>query len=280
VLAYSTIGNLGLIIALTAMGTPESIAAALILTIFHAISKALLFLSTGIIQHEFHTKEIEGSVAMLTRSPTLATMMILGMMTMFLIPFGVFIGKYIALGSSTINPLFVFLIAVGSIASEVFYVKWIGRMISPTGGKKDKKEFSALYLGPVGTLLAGAIVLTAFLPMLIEALVDPVQMTMGTEFVMDYFVFSPAAWGWVPVSLGLMVLLIIVIYNYMEREGKPTTPYACGIPQYEGEQRAEYFSTQFSQKWVNLAMDVIAIHILILTLVAAAWGAGLIPEVV
>ena len=44
VLAYSTIANLGLITACAGIGTPEAIMAAILLIIFHAVSKALLFL--------------------------------------------------------------------------------------------------------------------------------------------------------------------------------------------------------------------------------------------
>ena len=42
VLAYSTIGNLGLIIVCVGLNTPLSITAAVIILVFHAISKALL----------------------------------------------------------------------------------------------------------------------------------------------------------------------------------------------------------------------------------------------
>ena len=52
VLAYSTIANLGLITACAGIGTAEAIMAAILLIIFHAVAKALLFQGTA--QHDSH----------------------------------------------------------------------------------------------------------------------------------------------------------------------------------------------------------------------------------
>ncbi len=47
VLAYSTIANLGLIVACAGVGTPEAVWAATFLVLFHAVAKSLLFLCVG-----------------------------------------------------------------------------------------------------------------------------------------------------------------------------------------------------------------------------------------
>ena len=59
VLAYSTIANLGLIIACAGLRTELAIAAAMLLIIFHAISKGLLFMCAGTIEHQIWSREIE-----------------------------------------------------------------------------------------------------------------------------------------------------------------------------------------------------------------------------
>ena len=59
ILAYSTIGNLGLIFACAGINTPEAITAAILLIIFHAFSKALLFLSVGDIEQHTGSLDIE-----------------------------------------------------------------------------------------------------------------------------------------------------------------------------------------------------------------------------
>ena len=51
VLAYSTISNLGLITACAGTGTTEGVWAAVMLVLFHAVSKSLLFQTVGDIEN-------------------------------------------------------------------------------------------------------------------------------------------------------------------------------------------------------------------------------------
>jgi hypothetical protein len=48
-----------LIIACAGMNSPLAISAAILLILFHAISKALLFLSVGVIEQQIHSRNIE-----------------------------------------------------------------------------------------------------------------------------------------------------------------------------------------------------------------------------
>lgn len=74
VLAYSTIANLGLIIASAGIGTPLAVAAAIMLILFHAISKALLFLCTGEIEHTIGSRDIEDMAGLIKKAPLLTTL--------------------------------------------------------------------------------------------------------------------------------------------------------------------------------------------------------------
>ncbi len=58
ILAYSTISALGMLVFLIGLGTPESLLAAAVFIIVHALYKASLFLVTGIIDHETGTRDI------------------------------------------------------------------------------------------------------------------------------------------------------------------------------------------------------------------------------
>jgi multicomponent Na+:H+ antiporter subunit A len=58
ILAYSTICALGIMIFLAGIGTYESLIAAMVFIIVHALYKASLFLITGIIDHETGTRDI------------------------------------------------------------------------------------------------------------------------------------------------------------------------------------------------------------------------------
>ena len=59
VLAYSTIANLGLISACAGVGTAEAVWAAIFLIIFHTVSKSVLFLCVGTVEHRIGSRNIE-----------------------------------------------------------------------------------------------------------------------------------------------------------------------------------------------------------------------------
>lgn len=58
ILAYSTIGALGIMVFLIGIGTNYALTAALVFIIVHALYKAALFLITGIIDHQTGTRDI------------------------------------------------------------------------------------------------------------------------------------------------------------------------------------------------------------------------------
>lgn len=58
ILAYSTISALGILTFLLGLGTREALIAAVTFTVVHALYKATLFLTTGIIDHETGTRDI------------------------------------------------------------------------------------------------------------------------------------------------------------------------------------------------------------------------------
>ena len=99
VLAYSTIANLGLIVACAGVGTPEAAWAGVMLMVFHAITKSLLFLCVGTAEHHIGSRDIEDMDGLFTRMPKLAIIMIVGIAAMFLAPFGMLISKWAALTS-------------------------------------------------------------------------------------------------------------------------------------------------------------------------------------
>lgn len=57
-LAYSTVSQLGLLVAVTGVGTPDALAAAVVHTVAHALFKATLFMLVGIIDREAGSRDI------------------------------------------------------------------------------------------------------------------------------------------------------------------------------------------------------------------------------
>ncbi|VTP89413.1 Multiple resistance and pH homeostasis protein A [Sphingobacterium daejeonense] len=58
ILAYSTISALGILVFLLGVGSKEAVIAASVFILVHALYKATLFLVTGIVDHETHTRDI------------------------------------------------------------------------------------------------------------------------------------------------------------------------------------------------------------------------------
>ncbi len=139
VLAYSTIANLGLITACAGVGTPEAVWAATFLILFHAIAKSLLFLCIGTAEHHIGSRDIEDMDLLFDRMPSLARFMMLGIMTMFIAPFGMLIAKWATLQAFTEagNVILVLLLAFGSAVTFMFWAKWMGKLAGIAGQSRN-----------------------------------------------------------------------------------------------------------------------------------------------
>jgi multicomponent Na+:H+ antiporter subunit A len=71
-LAYSTISQLGLITAVVGVGTPLAIAAAALHTLAHALFKATLFMTVGIVDHEAGSRDLRVLSGLRRRLPGVA----------------------------------------------------------------------------------------------------------------------------------------------------------------------------------------------------------------
>jgi len=161
VLAWSTVANLGLIVLCGGIGTYEAVWAGILLIIFHAVAKCLLFLCVGVVEHKIHSRNIEDMSGLVIRMPRVAIMMQIGMAGMFLAPFGMLISKWAVLKAVVdAYPSLSVFIAFGSAATLFFWVKWMGKLIQVTGPvERIKKELVsgeavALYGLSVATALA------------------------------------------------------------------------------------------------------------------------------
>ena len=139
VLAYSTIANLGLIVACAGVGSPEAVWAAMFLILFHAIAKSLLFLCVGTAEHHIGSRDIEDMDLLFERMPSLARFMMLGIMCMFIAPFGMLMAKWATLEAFTNagDLLLILLLAFGSAATFMFWAKWLGKLSGIAGSPRN-----------------------------------------------------------------------------------------------------------------------------------------------
>jgi ech hydrogenase subunit A len=144
ILAYSTIANLGLIVICASVGTQESIWAAILLIIFHAVSKSLLFMSVGSVEHQIGSRNVEDMDLLLDVSRRLSLYMMIGIAGMFLAPFGMLISKWVAMKAfiDSDNILTVIILAFGSAATLFYWAKWMGKLVSNANASKNREKQS------------------------------------------------------------------------------------------------------------------------------------------
>lgn len=142
ILAYSTLANLGLIIICASVGTQESLWAAILLVIFHSISKSLLFISVGSIEHQLGSRNVEDMDILLDVSRRLSLYMMIGIAGMFLAPFGMLISKWVAMKAfiDSNNILIVIILAYGSAATLFYWAKWMGKLVSNANAKEHTRH--------------------------------------------------------------------------------------------------------------------------------------------
>jgi ech hydrogenase subunit A len=303
VLAYSTIANLGLIIACAGINTPLSIAAAILLIIFHAISKGLLFLCAGTIEHQIWSREIEDMEGLAAVAPVTTVITTIGILSMFLPPFGMLIGKWIALEAAFMVPLAAILFVLASTLTIVFWTKWLGRLLQvlPKLGAVREK-LSASYAVPLWTLVAGIFVVglgiapfyQKFLTFATKDVVSGggvVGLGLNQLLLTGASVMNSNVLGYFPVWSLYLVLAVAIILPWIFIRVKSTSlrpVYLCGeqagqadTDEYfaEGDKKTKiilggyYFQTSLGELRLNPWFNTIG---LVLILIMIGLGLGVV----
>lgn len=208
VLAYSTIANLGLIVACAGVGSPEAIWASVLLVIFHAAAKSLLFLCVGTAEHHIGSRDIEDMDLLFDRMPRLARLMMLGIMCMFIAPFGMLIAKWATLVSfvEANQYALIMLLAFGSAATFMFWAKWLGKLSGIAGSPENveltvhRSEWAA-----IAVMACIALVACIALPVVSNAFVEPyivgVFGKLGSDILVDNL--------WISSILAVFVFVVL-----------------------------------------------------------------------
>jgi ech hydrogenase subunit A len=227
ILAYSTIANLGLIAACAAVGTYMLVWAAILLIIFHAISKSLLFLAVGVVESRTGSRDIEDMEGLIVRMPKMAIMMFIGISGMFLAPFGMLISKWAAIEAFVQAPyglLFVAILAYGGAVTVFFWAKWMGKIIAVTRYQKVieagfwQERWMPLYI------LTALVALTVLLfPLISSWLIEPYVLAI-------YGVTARMAQANLAI-MGLMLFLLLILpisFTLFRKSARHLTPYMSG----------------------------------------------------
>jgi ech hydrogenase subunit A len=290
VLAYSTVANLGLIVACAGVGLPGAVWAATMLIIFHAVTKSLLFLCVGTAEHNIGSRDIEDMDGLFGKMPRLATFMIVGISAMFLAPFGMLISKWAALESviQSGNPFLVLMIIFGSSVTLFYWGKWLGKMAAIVAKRENiqhnvhKEEWASL-----GTLVGLVVIACLTFTFYSNEVIVPYVVSLYTSYPVEYILgllLSNENMIIMSVMAAVIILMPLFFYGRTNRKIVPIYLSGAGLGDdlnYMGAMQKEtpfalrnwYMETYFSEKRMNL-IGVIATCI-ILALVFAMMAGGL-----
>lgn len=222
VLAYSTIANLGLIVLCAGIGTNLTMWAALMLIIFHAVAKALMFLAVGTTEQETGSRNIEDMYGLISKMPFLTLTMLIGLAGMFLAPFGMLISKWAVMQAvADRNPIFLPLIIFGGSFMLFFYTKWMGTLIAVLGKKPPERNTN------IGIEWIGLVGLSA-----LTILVVVTYPIIGHDLIEPMYGWNPLLGERVEISLVIMLgLLLIPSISFLVRWKNlvHTPPYLAGV---------------------------------------------------
>ena len=266
VLAYSTVANLGLIVACCGINTALAVSAAVLLIVFHAVCKALLFMGVGVIEHNVGSRNIENMEGLAARMPAMMLVMSIGVFGMFLPPFGVLFAKWAAMEASIREPLLVALLVAGSTLTALFWTKWLGRMLSTLPREEEEARpvpMSGYYVTSLGTPALGLVMLSLGLPAVVNGLVLPSTMTWYPSAIQGVSGLNLAAFSWAnyynpeivlgnavmpeglfPVGLlfvGLLLMLVVPMAFFAPEKERVGDIYLSGENLDEGP-LSQYFA--------------------------------------
>ncbi|MEC4294308.1 NADH-quinone oxidoreductase subunit 5 family protein [Adlercreutzia shanghongiae] len=228
VLAYSTIANLGLICACAGVGTPEAVWAASFLILFHAIAKSLLFLCVGTAEHHIGSRDIEDMDLLFDRMPRLARLMMLGIMCMFIAPFGMLMAKWATLVSfvDARQVALIVILAFGSAATFMFWAKWLGKLAGIAGEPENVEltvkptEWASLLLMAC-LLVLGCVFLPVISAVLVEPYIFSVYGTLGQDIATDNL--------WLASICTVIVVLVLFAGVGAKQRGRRVNVYLAGV---------------------------------------------------
>lgn len=293
IMAYSTISNLGLIFACAGINTPASLAAGMMLLIFHAVSKALLFLCVGTIEQRIGSRDIEDMRGLFQVMPKTALITTFGIITMMLPPFGMLLAKWMSLEAAVeatmAMPLIVGMLALGSALTVLFWARWAGILL---GSAEPRLRVPFEYQDPtVSFTLSGLCWMVAlfsfFSPMVYAWLVKPAVIAMaGADSPLLYEVYARGignSYGLFAIYPIYAVIALGFWYAWRQtvRSGAAGTvlPYMGGVQAtqngkvgftgpmktfVEAKSSNYYIATLFGEDKITRNLNIVAIALLLI----------------
>ncbi|MCW4352684.1 DUF4040 family protein [Hoyosella sp. YIM 151337] len=218
-LAYSTVSQLGFLVAVIGIGTPAALAAAGIHTLAHALFKATLFMLVGVIDREVGSRDIRKLTGLRRVMPLTAALTALSALSMAGVPpllgfiskenmFGAFLE---APGPDFVGPLVGTFAVIGAIFTFAYSFRIVyGAFGGPTAQTK-LREPSLVFLLPAAVSSLAGLVLgfsAGWLEPLIDRIVLDTQGLPANFYLTLWHGVNPAfIMSVITISVGIVLFL-------------------------------------------------------------------------
>ncbi|WP_067884076.1 Na+/H+ antiporter subunit A [Nocardia vaccinii] len=240
VLAFGTVSQLGFMMVLVGIGTPDAALAGVTMIVAHAMFKACLFMVVGVIDHSAGTRDMRRLSGLGRRAPVLCGTAILAALSMAGIPplFG-FVGKESALAaimgagdlSGPVKVAETLGVVVGSMFTVGYSIRFLWGAFGTKSGSGDAEDVpepentwrrpSFAFVTPASILAAGSLAAALGAPWL-DRLLRPYARTLpGPEPV------HLALWhGWgEPLTLSMIAIACgLLLFEIRDYIGESATP--------------------------------------------------------
>ncbi len=289
VLAYSTISNLGLITACAGTGTTEGVWAAIMLVLFHAVSKSLLFQTVGDIENCMHSRDIEDMHGLIIKLPRLAFIMIIGICGMFMAPFGMLVSKWAALKSfvDSGSVWLVLFLVFGSGSTLFYWAKWLGKICTVIHQSFELEDITPRSeMVSIFPLTMMIVVMCFAFPWMSGSMVQPILDEAFHTNIPDVIGGSDV------IIMMIMVAMIFMIpigsrFLSIGKNSKMTMSYVAGVNAGDdrhyidsfGKERALYMSNwymedYFGEKkllWPSVIIAAVLVAVMLIVVVGGAF---------
>ncbi len=224
IMAYSTVSQLGLIVALIGVGTPSALTTAALYTLAHALFKASLFMVVGIVDQQAGTRDIRLLRGLRGRMPvTFLTTILAGLSMAGMFPLLGFISKEYLLGqlidSGGPGWLSILLVSTAVIASTAT-VAYTGRILLGgftryQGTERARDDLDTHRMPDIVSEAAPAFWASALLPALLGLALGPGIVWLhpllgaaGSAAAGESYAATFALWGGITIELALSATII------------------------------------------------------------------------
>jgi multicomponent Na+:H+ antiporter subunit A len=228
ILAFGTISQLGLLVVLFGIGRPETTTAGIVLLVAHALFKATLFMTVGVIDHAAHTRDIRKLSGVGRSMPAVAFAGLVAALSMAGVPPLVgFVAKEKVLDVLLDHRLALVAVAFGSVLTVAYSCRYAWGAFAT---KRHVESAHDLHRTAVTALvpmlaLAVATVVAGVAPAVLQSRLDVATTSIGGK------VAELKLWHGLNVPLLLSVIVItagVLVHSQRRRiEAVPTMPVSA-----------------------------------------------------